>query len=479
MDSSLERIGKNGADLYVHYLIAAEQAVLRGEFNNAKVFRALAYSHRTVAMNAYRATEETFSAADAYRESIVSETEIRHIMDAFGMQDEHIVTQQSAIAAKACNALDESVDVPEWIVAQFVYTCTNCGYIVEGQKPEVCPTCSALGSEFQGFGPFFASDAEHLGQQAPDSVQAILVRTAEEIAEITANVDHSILAKKPSPTEWSVKEIIGHILETDALFIRRIDSILTGAGYEQPVPPWKLHEGKHYNKWHRDDLIGCLIGTRKATINRIRNLTPKEWATASFMLGGNRSVLDTGTWIANHDRGHLEQIKRLSVSPGRSAHHGDMKVTERKARDSDYDFLWHLKVASMQQYIEEVYGWNEEGQENYFRRSFNPQEIHVIQVDRKDVGMYVYDADDNGEYLLKRIEVLPEYQGKGIGGFIIDQLIHSAKKEDRDLRLHVFKINPARQLYSRLGFEVVHETETHYVMRVQNQTDAGDGKTRA
>jgi hypothetical protein len=35
------------------------------------------------------------------------------------------------------------------------------------------------------------------------------------------------------------------------------------------------------------------------------------------------------------------------------------------------------------------------------------------------------------------------------------------------------------RLYSRLGFEVVHETETHYVMRVQNQTDAGDGKARA
>lgn len=168
-----------------------------------------------------------------------------------------------------------------------------------------------------------------------------------------------------------------------------------------------------------------------------------------------------------------------SADGRRSARGGDMKVTERKAQGSDYDFLWHLKVASMKQYIEGVYGWNEEKQEDYFRRNFDPREINVIQADEKDVGMYVYDADDNGECLLKRIEVLPEYQGKGIGGSIIGQLIRSAKEECRDLRLHVFKINPARQLYLRLGFEVVDETETHYIMRVQNKMDAGDGKTRA
>jgi GNAT superfamily N-acetyltransferase len=129
----------------------------------------------------------------------------------------------------------------------------------------------------------------------------------------------------------------------------------------------------------------------------------------------------------------------------------------------------------MRRYIEQVYGWNEEDQEHYFRGSFHPQEIHVIQVDGKDAGMYVYDADEDGEVLLKRIEVLPEYQGQGIGSYIIKRLIGRAKKEGRDLRLHVFKINPARQLYSRLGFEVVHETETHYVMRVRHQMDVSGG----
>lgn len=311
MNNSLKEIGRNSADLYVRHLIAAEQAVFRGEFNNAKVLRALAYSHRTVAMNAYRATEEAFSAEQALSASILSESEIRGIQDAFELQNESVATQQSAIAAKAHNAISDVPDVPEWIISQLVFTCTNCGFIVEGQKPEACPTCSALGSEFEAFGPFFASDAEHLGQQTPDSIVAILNSTIDEVVNATAIVDDATMAHKPTPTEWSIKEIIGHIIETDLLFLHRIDSLLTGASYEQPVPPWKLHEGKNYNARHRDDLIQLLTETRSSTISRIRDLTPKEWATAAFLLGGKRSVLDTGTWIANHDLGHLEQIKRL------------------------------------------------------------------------------------------------------------------------------------------------------------------------
>jgi rubrerythrin len=311
MRNSLKEIGRNSADLYVRNLIAAEQAVLRGEFNNAKVLRALAYSHRAVAMNAYRATEETISAEQALSESIRSASEIQDIQDAFELENEHVATQQSAIATKAHKAISGAADVPEWIISQLVFTCTNCGFIVEGQKPEACPTCSALGSEFEAFGPFFASDAEHLGRQTPDSVVGILKRTVDDIVNATESVDDATMAQKPSPSEWSIKEIIGHIIETDILFLRRIDSLLTGASYEQPVPPWKLHEGKDYNARYRDDLIQLLTETRRATISRIQDLTPKEWATAAVLLGGKRSVLDTGTWIANHDLGHLEQIKRL------------------------------------------------------------------------------------------------------------------------------------------------------------------------
>lgn len=311
MTEALDAIASRNSEVYVRYLVAAEQAVLRGEFNNAKVLRALAYSHRAVAMNACRAQGEALSAANNLSSSVLSVDEIDTVRDALGQQPEQVIAYQAALASKAIASLAERADVPEWIIAPYLFTCINCGYVVEGQKPEVCPICSALSTEFESFGPFYAADAEHLGQLSPDAIQETLGGTTSQIGSLIANIDDATLSAKPSATEWSVKEIIGHILETHILFVRRVDSILTGSRYEQPVLPWKLHEGKDYAHKHRDELMDLLERTCQQSIARIQNLTPRDWAMASLMLGGTRSVLDIGTWIANHDRGHTEQIKRL------------------------------------------------------------------------------------------------------------------------------------------------------------------------
>jgi len=63
------------------------------------------------------------------------------------------------------------------------------------------------------------------------------------------------------------------------------------------------------------------------------------------------------------------------------------------------------------------------------------------------------------------IYILPEYQGKGIGSFIINDLIREASHSGESIYLQVFKTNPARELYQRLGFEFSGETDTHYLMQ--------------
>ena len=45
-----------------------------------------------------------------------------------------------------------------------------------------------------------------------------------------------------------------------------------------------------------------------------------------------------------------------------------------------------------------------------------------------------------------------------------EQVLHEAAMRGLPTRLHVLKINPASVLYRRLGFSLVEETETHYIM---------------
>ena len=140
-----------------------------------------------------------------------------------------------------------------------------------------------------------------------------------------------------------------------------------------------------------------------------------------------------------------------------------MSLEKRTATQADYAWLFELKKASMGGYIDEVYGWNDADQEVYFKRDFFPEEITIITIDGVDAGMHVVEKEERG-YFLRRIEVHPDFQGRGIGSAVIQDILDRARSEEGRVRLMVFRINPAQQLYKRLGFEIVRETKTHYEM---------------
>ena len=66
---------------------------------------------------------------------------------------------------------------------------------------------------------------------------------------------------------------------------------------------------------------------------------------------------------------------------------------------------------------------------------------------------------------MRTIEILPEYQNRGVGSAVIRDVLAQAQAEGLPVGLQVLKVNPARRLYERLGFNVVGETATHYLMR--------------
>ena len=140
-------------------------------------------------------------------------------------------------------------------------------------------------------------------------------------------------------------------------------------------------------------------------------------------------------------------------------------ITTRTATDDDKGFLWELKVASMRQYVEAVYGWDDCIQYGFFELGFRPQAIQIIQYDQQDIGMYEL-RERASDWFLTRIEILPAFQGKGIGRTVIHQMVARICKTGKPLRLQVFKVNPAQRLYERIGFLRTGETKTHFLMEL-------------
>jgi len=65
---------------------------------------------------------------------------------------------------------------------------------------------------------------------------------------------------------------------------------------------------------------------------------------------------------------------------------------------------------------------------------------------------------------LVRLYLLPEAQGRGIGARLVTTLCQRAARNGLAVRLRVMRVNQAQRLYRRLGFKVVGETETHFLM---------------
>jgi hypothetical protein len=126
-----------------------------------------------------------------------------------------------------------------------------------------------------------------------------------------------VLSRKPTPEEWSVKELIGHLIETDALFVWRVETILNEPDLpdiDYATPPWKLHKGKGYQEMSPRELVKRLRDSHARSLASVTDLTAEQWCRRGTMLAASRSLVDLGTWVANHDLGHIAQIRRLCAA---------------------------------------------------------------------------------------------------------------------------------------------------------------------
>jgi ribosomal protein S18 acetylase RimI-like enzyme len=138
-----------------------------------------------------------------------------------------------------------------------------------------------------------------------------------------------------------------------------------------------------------------------------------------------------------------------------------MEIQTRAATPEDSAFCLALHREAIGAVITEIFGtWDPQVQERFHARWFDPTRVRIIESDHAPIG--VIEAHDEADHVyLARIELLPEYQGRGIGS----DLMRSLRARGRPIRLHVFSANVrARALYERLGFSIESEADGRIAM---------------
>jgi GNAT superfamily N-acetyltransferase len=101
--------------------------------------------------------------------------------------------------------------------------------------------------------------------------------------------------------------------------------------------------------------------------------------------------------------------------------------------------------------------WQFEMQRQQYEARFPDAEYKVIEVDNQPAGRFWVGENDN-EIRLLDIALLPEFQNRGVGTVLLQELIERARLADKPLRHMVFMLNSdAHRFYERLGFVMIED----------------------
>jgi len=143
----------------------------------------------------------------------------------------------------------------------------------------------------------------------------------------------------------------------------------------------------------------------------------------------------------------------------------------RPALGGDLPFLESLRVFTMREVVERHYPWDSAAQ---IQRIFDHLECaQIIMSDHREIGLLKVHRTPSEIHLIQ-IQVLQDYQNKGIGSSLLATLQQESLLSGRPVTLMVFKSNRACRLYRRLGFITCHEDEHRFHLRWDPETFTAD-----
>ncbi len=148
-----------------------------------------------------------------------------------------------------------------------------------------------------------------------------------------------------------------------------------------------------------------------------------------------------------------------------SASHIRAQVSYRPADTvADREFGQMLHHSAYRDVVVKQFGeWDEYRQNQFFIEGWNRAPHQIIQFDSRDVGI-VSSAQHSDHLFLSELQILPEFQSRGIGTMVIHEHMERSRRMGVPLRLQVLKENRAKDLYLRQGFTITTTTATHVIM---------------
>lgn len=151
-----------------------------------------------------------------------------------------------------------------------------------------------------------------------ENTLAEMERAADDFTETVRGVSEAVLSRRPDEQNWSAKEIICHVRDTEEYFLSRFQMILSF--HEPKFSPADAGRWATERQYLRNDVGEALTAfrqRRRETLSFIKEIKPAQWErTCIHAIRGRMTLRDYLNLLAGHDKNHLDQIKRALAGRG-------------------------------------------------------------------------------------------------------------------------------------------------------------------
>ena len=140
-------------------------------------------------------------------------------------------------------------------------------------------------------------------------------RDPDRLAEAVSGVTDEVLLREPGAGEWCIIEIAGHMVDVATIFNDRLRVHLNLGPADPEVAekvPWLLTRERSWRERSIDEIVSTFRHEVGRALELLGNLdTEGAWGDRVKVLNGRATIIELGTWFANHDAAHLQQILAL------------------------------------------------------------------------------------------------------------------------------------------------------------------------
>jgi DinB superfamily len=150
----------------------------------------------------------------------------------------------------------------------------------------------------------------YVSKVSGNDIVAFLQGQLETTLDLLHGIDEGKAAYRYSPGKWSLKEVVGHVTDTERVFAYR--ALVFSRNDSTPLPgfdqqPWAEH-AKH-SQVPLKELADEFDSVRRSTIHLFQHLEPAAWSRRGLANNKPVTVHALAYLIGGHTEHHLEILQ--------------------------------------------------------------------------------------------------------------------------------------------------------------------------